>query len=84
MVEVEIHKRVCSSCGWQGRADEVLRTENPFSRGRAITGCPLCKDIDVCETAVCDEPGCWRIVSCGTSTPNGYRSTCRKHKPKED
>ena len=30
----------------------------------------------------CDEPGCSAAVTCGTSTPQGYRSTCGKHRPK--
>lgn len=30
---------------------------------------------------LCDEPGCYDAVSCGTPTSNGYRNTCSKHKP---
>jgi hypothetical protein len=33
---------------------------------------------------VCDEPGCWSPVTCGTPSTEGYRSTCRKHKPREE
>lgn len=30
---------------------------------------------------LCDEPGCFNRVSCGTPTPTGYRSTCHTHYP---
>jgi hypothetical protein len=30
---------------------------------------------------LCDEPGCYDPVSCGTPTPDGYRNTCYEHKP---
>ena len=31
----------------------------------------------------CDEPGCTRQICCGTPMPDGYRSTCSKHVPRE-
>ena len=30
---------------------------------------------------LCDEPGCYDAISCGTPTPEGYRSTCYNHAP---
>jgi hypothetical protein len=30
---------------------------------------------------LCDEPGCFDFISCGTPTDDGYRSTCSKHAP---
>jgi hypothetical protein len=30
---------------------------------------------------LCDEPGCFNQISCGTPTPTGYRSTCHTHYP---
>jgi hypothetical protein len=28
---------------------------------------------------LCDEPGCFKYVSCGWPSENGYRSTCSEH-----
>ena len=33
---------------------------------------------------LCDEPGCYDEISCGTPTPDGYRSTCSKHAPNRE
>jgi hypothetical protein len=30
---------------------------------------------------MCDEPECFELSSCGTSTDTGYRTTCQKHIP---
>lgn len=30
---------------------------------------------------LCDEPGCYKYVTCGTPTDTGYRNTCAEHKP---
>jgi len=32
----------------------------------------------------CDEPGCKKRISCGTPTPDGYRSTCGDHAPRKE
>jgi hypothetical protein len=32
---------------------------------------------------LCDEPGCFKDVSCGYQTKNGYRSTCFDHNKTE-
>lgn len=74
--------RMCEACGWHGSESDLLKAPNPFAPGEQIFGCPSCKSID-CFSVVCDEPGCWRSVTCGTPTPAGYRSTCRRHKPEE-
>jgi hypothetical protein len=76
-------KCVCSyyRCNWHGDSDEVLRAKNPFDDSDDIEGCPKCKEIGSVVQA-CDEPGCWKEVTCGTPTPDGYRSTCGEHSPK--
>lgn len=38
---------------------------------------PMLKGI----VGLCDEPGCYDTISCGTPTSEGYRSTCSKHIP---
>ena len=70
-----------SHCDWCGTSDEVLKAPNPFDPINEIWGCPECKDVNSMYL-VCDEPGCWEPVSCGTPTPDGYRSTCHCHAPK--
>lgn len=47
-------------------AFEVLGWEDPYK---------------VDPSNLCDEPGCRRFPTCGTQTPEGYRSTCSKHRP---
>ena len=73
-------KQTCGVCDWHGTSDEVLRAPNPFDPDEVLWGCPKCKSVDQLYL-VCDEPDCWDTVSCGTPTPNGYRSTCGKHRP---
>lgn len=73
-------KMKCQECGVAFAAAERLMAVNPFDAEEQIFGCPSCKSVD-CFAAVCDEPGCTLEVSCGTPTPNGYRSTCSKHRP---
>lgn len=68
-------------CEWQGLAHELLTATHPFNVYDKIKGCPKCRQ---CGTIVpvCDEPGCWNPASCGTPTPDGYRSTCGNHIPR--
>lgn len=73
-------KWTCKECDWRGLESELLLAPNPFQINDEICGCPKCKSVD-CFAAACDEPECWREVSCGTPTPSGYRSTCGKHRP---
>lgn len=77
-----MRKFLCRDCRWQGTEREVLTADNPFAEddGETMYGCPRCREANTMDIA-CDEPGCWRKVSCGTPTPNGYRSTCGEHKP---
>ena len=75
-------KVVCETCGWTGMWSEVQSGRNPFNPDEPLQGCPACDDVNTMRTA-CDEPGCWHFATCGTPTPNGYRSTCGKHVPKE-
>lgn len=70
----------CSVCGWRGNKSEMLAAQNPFDPTEEITGCPKCKAVE-CIVAVCDEPGCWLEVTCGTPTGGGYRMTCGLHAP---
>lgn len=70
-------------CGWTGYETDVLTAKNPFDMSDQISGCPKCLQINTIIYA-CDEPGCWRDVSCGTPTKDGYRSTCGEHAPKDD
>ena len=68
-------------CGWTGTEDEKLIAPNPFDpENDILIGCPVCLDVN-CLGVCCDEPGCWELVSTGTPTPEGYRSTCYKHRP---
>lgn len=76
-------KCVCEECGWQGSLGDQLHGVNPFDTEDKIYGCPRCKTIDRMYP-VCDEPDCWKPVTCGSPTPDGYRSTCGKHRPKEN
>lgn len=79
-MEVEKGKVSCGICNWQGKDKDMLSGTNPFDNTEEIFGCPECKSIDSLF-CVCDEPGCWEIVSCGTPTEEGYRSTCNTHDP---
>lgn len=76
------NKARCTECDWHGVWSGLLGAINPFKPGETIRGCPTCKGID-CFVSVCDEPECWEPVTCGTPTCQGYRSTCRKHGPRE-
>ena len=72
----------CYRCRWRGMEVEELTAPNPFDEEDILVGCPLCKRVDTMVWA-CDEHDCWSEVTCGTPTPNGYRSTCGHHAPKE-
>lgn len=73
-------KVVCDDCRWCGLMAEVLTTENPFDPGDALLGCPACKQVNTIRYA-CDEPDCWKAVTCGTPTNTAYRNTCGQHAP---
>lgn len=75
-------KLVCEECGWEGLTDDMLSAQNPWDATETITGCPVCKQPN-CLVKVCDEPGCWRKVTCGTPVKGGYRNTCGVHRPKD-
>jgi len=76
----EEDKVICGECQHRYRVSESLRSDHPFEAGEIVHGCPRCKSIS-CDLAVCEQPGCWAKVSCGTPTENGYWSTCGKHQP---
>ena len=68
----------CGECSSIHKESEILRAANPFWPEITVTGRPSCKEINM-FVKVCDEPYCKYEVTCGTSTPNGYRSVCSKH-----
>jgi phage FluMu protein Com len=72
----------CTECGWHGTTEDTLVGESPFEHGVNVYGCPRCKEIDHFR-AVCDEVGCWKLVSCGCPSPAGYRNTCSEHMPED-
>ncbi len=72
--------KIKCGCGWKGIEKELLKAPNPYLEDEIIGFCPKCKDAFEL-LYVCDEPGCWEPRTCGTSTKNGYRHTCGKHKP---
>jgi len=76
-------RMICDECGWCGDEDHVLLGRNPFDPDSEIDGCPQCKKIDSVSRA-CDEPGCRRLVVCGTPTADGYRCTCGAHRPRTE
>ncbi len=77
---IETDKRTCGVCYWRGTSDQILVAQNPFDPGDTVTGCPKCLSVDS-TTIVCDEPGCWKEVTCGTPIPDGsYRQTCGTHR----
>ena len=79
MAPVTNHKMLCTECGWHGLNYQLFIIGNPFNTN-VIFACPACKRIQSC-TLACDQPDCWEPVTCGTPTPEGYRSTCSAHKP---
>jgi len=80
MVEMG-RKHVCGNlrCNWCGDSDDVLRAPNPFEEGE-LWACPECKTVNELYLA-CDVEECCEMVTCGTPTKEGYRSTCSKHRP---
>ena len=81
-MDIEKDKVKCNEyhCLWKGTKEQQFTATNPFNVTEEIVGCPECKEINTLVT-VCDEPGCWVSVSCGTPVTGGYRSTCGKHAP---
>lgn len=75
----EIHKCKCNFCNWQGKDNELHEVQT--TDGNSYLVCPKCHGLEnTCYTA-CDFSDCWNEVTCGTPTPDGYRTTCGKHKP---
>lgn len=76
------NKRVCTECEWHGTEEQMLTAPNPFAGAEyeLIVGCPNCLEVETLRVA-CDEPDCWKLVTCGTLTKSGYRSTCGDHRP---
>lgn len=72
----------CEDCDTVTHRPDLLVAAHPFDADDEVYGCPACRGMDL--TPVCDAAGCTRRVSCGTPTPEGYRSTCYGHRPKED
>lgn len=80
-MKTEPNKVECRECYWKGQRTELLTAPDPFCPGDNCFGCPKCKSID-CFLLLCDEPGCSNSATCGTPTPDGYRSTCHHHVPR--
>jgi hypothetical protein len=81
-MEADDTKVVCDQCLAELLWGARLEALNPFDPSQHIHGCPSCFSINTLSWA-CDEPECWRPVSCGTPMPDGrYRSTCAQHMPK--
>ncbi len=77
---IEKDRWACQDCAWRGHAKDLLHGQHPFIEGEEVLGCPQCKNLDGLFN-VCDEAGCWKYVSCGTPTADGYRMTCGDHYP---
>lgn len=78
-----IEKWECDECGViiPNSAILVIFVGHP-KRGHgkvSVSQCPECGEVN-CFTALCDEPGCTREVTCGWPTKSGgYRNTCGDH-----
>ena len=73
-------KYLCENCGWHGEATDAYQVEIPQD-DYAVAVCPECLAVFSTLVAACDEPGCWKIVTAGTPTGDGYRQTCSVHDP---
>jgi hypothetical protein len=74
------NKHRCTECQEKLQLEQILTAPNPFDPEDRVSGCPKCKAVNSMEL-VCDEPDCWKVVSCGTPTDAGYRHTCGNHRP---
>lgn len=70
----------CLECRWTGLVSELRTAVNPFDPTTEIAACPKCLAVEK-FVRICDE--CDRPATCCTATPDGYGSTCDKHRPKE-
>lgn len=80
MSYMEERKVQCRDCHWHGLLSACPQAENPFELGSEIVGCPKCNATESMESC-CQWFGCWKLASCGTPSPDGYRSTCFEHRP---
>jgi hypothetical protein len=73
-------KVICTErrCYWKGTTKDMLQGVSPFDPEESIVGCPNCKAINTLVSA-CYVDGCWKEVSCGYPTPDGYRNSCGDH-----
>ena len=73
----------CNECGHRMSDAEVLTVHIPHPKpGKdaiPVSQCPECGAVEQ-FTAVCDESGCRKDVSCGWPSPEGYRNTCHDHR----
>lgn len=72
----------CQGCYMIIPDSEFLVAGDPFKKGEVVYGCPECGDMD--SDPVCDREGCRRSATCGTPTPDGYRTTCGPHQPGQE
>jgi DNA-directed RNA polymerase subunit RPC12/RpoP len=74
-----MRKYICEECDHQAQEEQLLRAQNPFADDTdTIIGCPNCREVNTMAVA-CDEPDCWDVATCGTTTPAGYRRVCGNH-----
>ena len=69
---------ICPNCEAIFPATTALRAPNPWDASLVLVGCPLCKEIGEYRLC-CDQYPCEEPVSCGWSSPAGYRRTCSEH-----
>lgn len=72
------HKHFDSDTVWVGI---ISAGAHGFNVHGTMHVCPECYGVENTLQRACDENGCWKTVTCGTPTPNGYRNTCSKHAP---
>ena len=72
-------KVICEECEWHGTIPEIVLVPDPG--GDDIWRvCPVCRTPEHLVPA-CERVRCWREVSCGTPTVDGYAQTCGEHVP---
>jgi hypothetical protein len=71
------HEYQCQECREISRLAALDKVTDPKSP-RVWVVCPKCRTPENFNR-VCDEDGCTQLVTYGSPTTTGYRSTCAKH-----
>ncbi len=74
---MDTDKVLCTECDWTGKETDIDRVPDPKS-DEVWNVCPRCRAPEHIVCA-CDEPLCWKRVTCGWRSTDGYRSTCGIH-----